>query len=204
MIKVLIIATLLTSSIANAKMAETIWSKSYAFEAQGRYFEAESGLDLMLGDKVKVKARELALLRLGWLKYLQKDYSASISYYITAMKLNPQSLQAKIGILLPLQAQERWHECELYAKKAIDDDSWNYDAHINLMYCQQGLFKWNQIEKQASTVVIRYPASVMPYLYLARAQHQLNKKNEAAESYMSVLRLSPDNFEATAYVEKFL
>ncbi len=204
MIKILTTIALFTTFCANAMQSETIWSKSYVFESQGRYAEAESGLELLLTDKAKVKAKELALLRLGWLKYLQNDYSSSIEYYSAAIKINPQSLQAKLGILLPLQAQERWGECELYAKKALDESPWNYDAHINLMYCQQGLFKWNQIEKHASSVVVKYPASIMPYLYLARSQKQIGKKVEAAESYISVLRLSPENVEALEYVQKYL
>jgi tetratricopeptide (TPR) repeat protein len=47
-------------------------------------------------------------IRMGWLYYLNKDYSTSGQYYQKAVNLRPNSLEAKFGYVQPLALLQSW------------------------------------------------------------------------------------------------
>ena len=183
---------------ANPTNAE-LWSESYHLEATGQYQAAAKALGPILE---KFPRHEFAHLRIGWLNYLQGNHNASVDEYKAAMNMNPKSLDARLGVILPLLAQQRWREAALYSRQVLEFDPWNYYAHIRLMICEDAESQWEALEKHASEAAMRYPADATMQVYLARAYARLNKDTQARVIYEQVLERIPRHLEAVQYLQK--
>ena len=171
------------------------WKESYRLENLFQYDAALTALNNVSGDD------ELLLLRRGWLNYLKGSHSKAIEYYKKAINKNSKSLDARLGIILPLLAQQRWREAELNANNALAIAPWNYYAHIRLMEAEQALKQWQQLATHAQAVHEHYPSDASVLIYLARAQQRLGNHDAARSAYQKVLELLPDNFEASEFVK---
>lgn len=171
------------------------WKESYRLENLYQYDAAINALSSISADN------ELALLRRGWLSYLKGAHSKSIDYYTKAITKNSNSLDARLGIILPLLAQQRWREAAQNANKVLEVAPWNYYAHIRLMVTEQALKQWAQLEKHARSVSQRYPSDAEPLVFQARANRHLGNEKAAAQAYEKVLELIPDHVEARQYLE---
>src|SRR5574344_1686902 len=102
----LLISTILFSTIMICQ-TQTDWQKafykSYDYEKTGSYSNSISELK-----RVYVSNDYFVNLRLGWLYYLAKNYTESLRYYQNAIKLKPNSIEAKFGCVKPLSAMENW------------------------------------------------------------------------------------------------
>lgn len=170
------------------------WQESYRLEGLYQYDAALNALNGVSSDN------ELGLLRKGWLNYVKGSHSKSIEYYNKAINKNEKSLDARLGIILPLMAQQRWREAASNANKVLEVAPWNYHAHVRLMAAQEALKQWSDLEKHARSVVERYPTDVDALVFLARALRQLGSDKEAIQAYRKVLELVPSNFEASQFV----
>ena len=179
----------------NSLLAEVSpWQESYRLESNFQYDAALNALNGVSSDS------ELVFLRRGWLNYLKGSHSKSIEYYNKAINKNEKSLDARLGIILPLMAQQRWREAASNANKVLKVAPWNYHAHARLMATEEALKQWSQLEKHARSVAERYPSDVDALIFLARAYRQLGNENAAAQSYKKALELVPSNFEASQFV----
>ena len=179
----------------NSLLAEVNpWQESYRLESNYQYDAALNALNGVSSDS------ELVFLRRGWLNYLKGSHSKSIDYYNKAINKNGKSLDARLGIILPLMAQQRWREAASNANKVLKVAPWNYHAHARLMATEEALKQWSQLEKHARSVTERYPSDVDALIFLARAYRQLGNENAAAQSYKKALELVPSNFEASQFV----
>ena len=172
----------------------TPWQESYRLEALYQYDAALNSL------KGITSSNELVLLRRGWLNYLKGSHSKSIDNYKKALSKNSKSLDARLGIILPLLAQQRWREASLNANKALKVAPWNYYAHIRLMAAEQALKQWKQLLEHAKFAHQHFPSDSTFIVYLARANLKLGNKNKAQAWYKKLLELAPDNFEAKQYL----
>lgn len=166
------------------------WTESYRLERLYQYDAALTALNSV------GSGNELALLRRGWLNYLKGANSKAIEYYQKAINLNKQSLDAQLGIILPLLAQQRWREAASYANQVLKVAPWNYYAHIRLMITEQALKQWQQLEKHARAVSAHYPTDTDALVFQARANQHLGNTGEATRLYKKVLELVPENNEA--------
>jgi len=171
------------------------WKESHRLEAIHQYDAALNALNAVSSDN------ELALLRRGWLNYLKGSHSKSIDHYKKALSRNNKSLDARLGIILPLLAQQRWREAAVNANKVLEVAPWNYYAHTRLMVTEQALKQWSQLEKHALSAHQHFPSDATYITYLARAHHKLGQKQTAQDWYKKLLELAPDNFEATQYMD---
>ena len=169
------------------------WKESHRLEKVYQYDAAINALKGISADN------ELVKLRRGWLNYLKGSHSNAIEHYKLAIKANQNSLDARLGIILPLLAQQRWHEAAQNADKVIEISPWNYYAHIRLMKTEEALNKWPELAKHADAVHQRYPSDATVLVYLARAHLRLDNKQAAKNYYSKVLELIPDHFEAKQY-----
>lgn len=172
------------------------WKESYRLESVFQYDAALVAISNISSDN------ELALLRRGWLNYLKGSHSKAIEFYQKAISKNENSLDARLGIILPLLAQQRWREAEQNAKKVLEAAPWNYYAHIHLLETEQALKQWAEIATHARSVSERYPSDATFLVYLARANHKLGNNGAAKEVYKKVLELVPDHFEAIQYLNQ--
>lgn len=184
---------------AQSQKVKSVWQDSFTYEVSKKYADAAKVLAPMLR---ATPQNEFLLLRLGWLNYLQAQYNVSIAFYQKAMDLNSESIDARLGITLPLMAQQRWKETALYAKQVIAMSAWDYNAHLRLMTCESALLQWDVLEKHAAEVVRHYPSDPSAFIFLARAQAMQGKKQQAIEQYTQALERAPQNEEALKYLKK--
>jgi len=176
-----------------------IWSSSYALEVNGKYEQAAA---LLVPELAGGEESEFALLRYGWLNYLQGNFNDSIKTYKRAMEHNPRSFDARLGIVLPLMAQKRWKESIRYLKQVLAQSPIHYTSQIRLMACEEGLKQWQTLAQHAASFSAYYPSDATPLVYLARAYAWQGKKTQAAAAYRRVLVRYPGHLEATRYLKR--
>ncbi len=175
------------------------WTKSYTLETEKKYVEALSALDAIPADAPEA---QLALLRRGWLNYLLEQYNESVKWYKQAMQQSPKSLDAALGVTLPLLAQQRWQEAALYAKQILEVSPYQYTAFLRLLLADEGAGDWSAMKKHAQDLADHYPTDATALVYLARSHAWLGDKEAARKVYGSVLNRIPGHYEATAYLNK--
>jgi len=189
----LIAACLSLPAIGN----EDPWQLSHKLEAQTDYAGAAQAIQSVIRSDAK---HEYALTRNGWLSYLQKDYNTSVAHYKSAIEVNPNSLDAQLGITLPLMAQGRWQEAANHAKQVLKVAPHQYYADIRLMACEEALMQWNALLEHAQKASRIYPTDATILIYLARAASVTGKNKLAIDAYKSVLERTPGNFEAIRFL----
>lgn len=175
------------------------WTESYRLEALTQYGSAAKSIEKVISDNPK---NEFAILRHGWLSYLRGAHNESIRDYQKALDINPQSLDARLGLMLPLIAQQRWREVASHANKVLKVAPWNYYAHMRLMISEEGEKKWDTLAKHAQKVNQRYPSDATVLVYLARANDWLKNNKAARRAYEQVLARVPGHIEATQYLSR--
>lgn len=184
--------------LANTALAQDEpWSDSYQSEAQGDYASAILAIAPIIE---RDPEHELAVLRTAWLKYLLGDYNAAIRDYDRALELNGQSLEARLGLTLPLLAQRRWREAAAASQEVLALAPWNYYAHIRLMVAEEGQRQWQTLARHARSVAARYPGDATVLVYLARAQARQGDLDASQAAYRQVLERVPGHIEATAFL----
>ncbi len=183
---------------SNTLANPSVWEQSQQLEAKGDYLSAASLLEPLLKQGTE---KEFAYLRYGWLHYLQGRYDTAVIAYLKALKLNPQSIDARLGLSLPLLAQGRWQEASANLKQITAVSPWDYTAHVRLLVAEEGLHKWADLARHAELLNRRYPSDTTILVYLARAQAWLGHKSEAKQAYQQVLMRIPQHVEAAAYLQ---
>lgn len=179
-----------------ASAQENAWQISFTQEAAGQYAEAQREMDKVLQETPN---NEFALLRRAWLNYLQAHHNDAWTDYRNALAVNPKSLEARLGLTLPLIAQQRWREAAFEAGKVLQESPWDYTAHLRLMTCEEAERKWETLAKHAREVSARYPSDATVWVFLARAEAWQYHVPQAKTAYAQVLQRVPGHFEATAY-----
>ena len=198
-LQVLLLFCVLATTPTHGLSQEAVWRHSYQLEAAGRFTEAIVALEPVLANSHDA---ELKLIRKGWLNYLSGNYNESIRQYRFAMERNGNSVDARLGLTLPLLAQSRWREAEQSAKSALELAPNNYAGLLRLAIAEEGQRNWSAMAGTAATMVMFYPGDASAYVYLARANAWLNKRREAEAAYNAVLARFPGHLEAKWYLEK--
>lgn len=195
------IGLLYTSSfLAKGNELEDIWTQTFNLERQGEYAKAAAIIEPLLnGDE----NREYVLLRYAWLAHQQRNYNDAVRYYKQALEINPASIDAKLGLSLPLLAQSHWKKAEIYLRQIVAESPWNYTAHIRLFICEEGLGQWEQLATHTEAFSRSYPSDATTLVYLARAKHKLGKNEAANVIYQQVLIRMPEHIEAINYTRTF-
>lgn len=170
------------------------WSESYRYEAQKDYGKAAQALQAL------PQNLELVQLRQAYLAYLQGRHDDSVRGYRRALETNPQSLDAQLGLALPLLAQQRWNEAAVECRKVIAQCAWNYWAHLRLLVAEEGLQQWKILAAHGKELARRYPSDASAFVYWARGEAKLGNRAEATQAYQRVLQLFPGHKEATAFL----
>ena len=193
-----ILLALLAFPLTSLAAEESAWQKSYRLEYQQKFSEAAIALNPVDNGR----DADLALMRKGWLAYLRARYNESVDLYQKAIERNPNSLEARQGIMLPLMAQQRWREVASQARKAIADSAWDYTAHTRLLVAEEAQRDWATLAAHAERLSEHYPGDATALVYLARAHAWMGNAKEAKEAYNRVLARYPGHIEASQYVAK--
>jgi len=131
--KLLCLLAALFSAMALSSMSvlaqANVWQNSYQLEAAGNYAEALAAIGSVPANGAEA---EFKTLRRGWLYYLLGSHNEAIREYRFAIDRNSQSVDARIGIVLPLLAQKRWREAEKNARESLDLASNNHTRLLRL------------------------------------------------------------------------
>ena len=165
---------------------------SYAHESSQKYTKAAESLLAVYDDS----AYEVNL-RLGWLYYNAGNQQKSIEYYQKAIKLMPLSVEAKLGLVYPLAALEKWDEVKAEYVKIIE-----LAPGTTLAIFRLGLIQYNQGDygsalKNFKKVIELYPFDYDSLLMAAWASLKLGKTREAKVLFNKVLLYSPGDVSAT-------
>jgi tetratricopeptide (TPR) repeat protein len=171
------------------------WSQTYRLEAQKDYTQAAAVI------ASQRDTSEFAQLRWAYLYYLQGQYDAALQGYQAAYRMNPQSLDALLGMTLPLMAQKRWSEAANKAQQVLDASPWHYTALLRLIICEEAQALWFTMANHAQGLARRYPSDASAVCYWARGEARNGRTAEATWAYQRLLQLYPGHQEALAYLK---
>ncbi len=175
-----------------------IYQQSYEEEAKGNYQEAI--LVLMQANRSGDNSY-LYHLRLGWLQYLVTKYTDSVNSYRKAVILNKNSIEAKLGLMLPLMAQGKWSDAEKVAKEILSLDPLSYLGNSRMAYIYYNLKQYMDAEASYRKVLSYYPGDIEMQAGLAWSLLKQDKKEAADKAFGEILRYVPNHVSANAGVK---
>jgi tetratricopeptide (TPR) repeat protein len=173
------------------------FSSSYKFEARKQYAAAAKPLK-----PLAEAGNEFASMRLAWLAHLEGKHEVAESGYREILERKPNSIEARLGLMLPLMALKRWDDAIAQGQMVLTQSAWDYVAHTRLLACEEALGQWEQVELHAQALSEAFPSDAKAFVYLARARHNKGDAEAAKEAYLQVLERAPANPEARSYMRK--
>ena len=175
------------------------YAKSYLYEKVGDYKDA---IRVLMPVYNAYPDSYTVNLRLGWLYYLMGKYANSVYHYKKADRAIPSSVESKLGLSLPLIAQERWGEAEQVLYRVLAIDYYNYYGNLRLAKVLGEEGKYNQQIAVALKMLNIYPTGVPFLVLLGEGYYHLGNLKRAEEIFKNVLILDPENITAKGYLEK--
>ncbi|MBM3883188.1 MAG: tetratricopeptide repeat protein [Verrucomicrobia bacterium] len=166
---------------------------SYRYEKAQAYDDARKALLPVLS---AYPQGYTANLRLGWLYYLSGNYATAKTYYQTAIRVAPASLEAKLGYLLPVLAQERFEEAETVARQITRVDPSNYYGNLRLAFALRHQKKFDLAEEILNRMLALYPTDVAFLTELGLVKLGQAKPEVARRIFADILTLDPENVTA--------
>lgn len=172
----------------------TAFNKSLTLESNKDYENAIKELLNVYNDN---KDNYLINLRLGWLYYNYGLYNEAVIYYENATKISPNSIEAKVGLTLPLSKLEKWEEIKNIYEQILKLDPQNYTANFRLgqYYLLRG--NYSEANKYLSISHKNYPSDYESNLSYGWTQYYIGNKKKAKELFLNTLMLSPNDSLAT-------
>lgn len=176
--------------------ADAAFSKSYAFEYDMQYTKAITALTDLNADTYECN------LRLGWLYYLNKDYTKSETYYKKAVSSEPLSVEARFGLALPLSAMGNWNDVLLAYLEIIKLDPNNSTANYRI-----ASIYYNRKDNTNATTYIQKVIKLYPFDYDSNLLYgkilMAEGKNADAKKYLTkALEYNPQSDDAKAALKK--
>ena len=167
-----------------SKVLQTAFAKSYAYESKYQYDEAIQVLKDVYSDK-----SYSINVRMGWLCYLDKNYTSSINYYKKAIDLMPASAEVLWAILSPQIALEKWGDVEKTYLDILKLEPKNATAHYKLGVMYYYRKNYTIAKKYFDVALNLYPLDYNNLLMSAWTNYFLGKTNEAKVLFNRVLLL---------------
>jgi len=168
------------------------FSDSYTKEKSKKYSEAAKSL------KAYYDASSYEInLRLGWLTYLDGQFTESLNYYNKAIEILPYAIEPRFGVVLPASSLGNWDMVVAQYKKILSIDPKN-----TVVLHRMGLILYDKKDyKQAyqffEQVVNLYPFDYSSMLMLAWTNYRLGKIREAKILFNKALLYNPGDASAT-------
>lgn len=183
--------------LLSISIAQTAPSKAKAFKLS---YEHESSKDyaaaISTTKSVHNDSSYITSLRLGWLYYLSGNLPESVKYYTIATKIQPNSVEAKLGLIYPLQGMGEWKKITETYKSIIAIDSNNTIVQYNLAQIYFVNFKMTKDALPHAEVVVKlYPFDYFGNLLLGQIYLKLGKLDKAKEYLLNAYYYDPDSTE---------
>lgn len=183
------VAALATDGSTMAKL----FASSFSHETKGQTTRALSDVEAILkGDR----GHYVANLRAGWLSYQSKKYARSIEYYTVAVAVQPNALEPKLGLMLPLMAKKRWADAARIASQVLQKAPRNYLALSRLAYIDFNRGRYGQAEKRYRQLLADYPSDTEMMLGLAWTLTRQGRNSQAQALFNSVLTIHGESSSA--------
>ena len=153
-----------------------ILQSSYEQEAAGHYREALTALDALSADE---RGTYLPTLRRAWLLHLDGRETESGAAYAKARELEPDSVEARLGAMLPAIALRRWAEVQSLAKTVLAVEPGNYFASLRLAFANYNLGRLAEAEALYRKLLARYPSDAEVRAGLGWCLFKQGKRTEA-------------------------
>lgn len=136
-------------------------------------------------------------IRLGWLNYLNKNYTASQTYYQKAITLKPNSVEAKFGYVKPLSFLQSWDKVLEQYLAILKIDPQNTQANY-----WGGVIYYNRKQYEPAIKLFRAVVTLYPFDYdgnhmLAWSMLMAGKKAEAKSFFEKALIIKPADASST-------
>lgn len=100
-------------------------------------------------------------LRLGWLYYLNAQQDEALRCYRAAIEAAPQSVEARLGYLLPLLALARYGEAEAAARDVLVLNTGDYYGNLRLAFALRMQKKYDAADEVLQRMLTCYPADTL-------------------------------------------
>jgi tetratricopeptide (TPR) repeat protein len=168
--------------------ATRILQSSYEHEAAGRYREALTTLDAL---PAETRGTYLPTLRRAWLLHLGGREVESWAAYAKARDLEEDSVEARLGAMLPAIALRRWPEVESLAKRVLAVEPGNYLASLRLAFAAYNLGRLAQAETLYRELLARYPSDADVRAGLGWCLFKQGRRAEARREFVQALASAP-------------
>jgi tetratricopeptide (TPR) repeat protein len=167
------------------------FSDSYAKEKSGKFGDAATAL------KVCYDADSYEMnLRLGWLTYLEGQFSESLSYYNKAIELMPYAIEPRLGVVLPASSLGNWDMVVTQYNKILTIDPNNTVTLYRLGLISYDKKDYKQAYLYFEKVVNLYPFDYQSVLMLAWTNYRMGKPREAKILFNKALLYYPEDASA--------
>ena len=169
---------------------QDLYRTSYREEAKGK---ATAALDAMKKIQTKSGATYFVSARQGWLAYLAGRFGESEAAYRAAIKSKPDSIEARLGLTLPLLAQKKWRPLEKACRHVLKLDAQNAVARARLAHAYYSIGNYPDSATVYRKLVRDCPAELDHQTGLGWALARMGRAGEAKKIFAEVLAVSPDN-----------
>jgi tetratricopeptide (TPR) repeat protein len=176
-----------------AAQVASLYRESYQLEGQR---DIAASLGKMRDIKAKAGPSYFVALRIGWLAYLAGDFNSSEAAYREAIATAPKSVEAKLGLTLPLMASKKWRELERACRDVLAVDPNQATARARLAHALYSVGNYPDSATAYRKLVEEYPAELDHQTGLGWALTRMGRKAEAKQVFAGVLAVSPDNANA--------
>lgn len=187
LLNLILISTFFAHAQTDAALQKA-FKNSYANEFKKSYTAAISDIIPYYSDN----SYEVNI-RLGWLNYLNKNYTASQNYYLKAVGLKPNAIEARFGYIKPLSFLESWTKVLEQYTAILKTDPQNTQANY-----WAGIIYYNRHQFAVATkcfekVVILYPFDYDGNQMLGWSLLMDGRKAEARVAFLKALLIKPDD-----------
>lgn len=187
----LILTMVMSSHAQDYAKLTTAFSESYAREKAGKYSEASSALKALYDQN----SYEINL-RLGWLTYLEGQFTESMKYYNRAIELMPYAIEPQLGVVLPASAMGNWDIVISHYNKILSIDPNNTVTLYRLGLISYDRKEYKQASQYFEKVVNLYPFDYQSVLMLGWSYYRLGKLREAKILFNKALLYYPGDASA--------
>jgi tetratricopeptide (TPR) repeat protein len=192
---IFILATLITGELnaqSDAKI-QSAFADSYKSELSGNYVQSVSEIkSVYQADNYNMNAR------LGWLQFLSKQYTESVTYYDKAIKLKPYAIEVRFGMIKALNALESWDKVKEQYEAILKIDTQNTTSLYWLGVLLYNRKDFDNAAKNFEKIVNLYPMDYGSVIMLGWTKLYQGKKADAKVLFNQALLLSPNDASATS------
>ena len=172
------------------------FSGSYSAEAKADYAEAIAPIRAIYTGTYEQN------LRLGWLYFLAKNYTAAAAHYQKAVEQRPYAIEPKLGLIKPLNALGQIDRMLATYESILKIDPQNTQANYWTGVIFLNRKSYTQAARYFERVVNLYPFDYDSNLSLAWAYFNLGKKAESRALDTNALLIRPGDAAATAGLKR--